>query len=127
MIGFLYLTVNQVITMHDAVLEASGGSRGIRDAGLLESALDAPKAAMFGMEMYRTGHEKSAVLLFHLIKNHPFNDGNKRTAFMSWVAFCEMNRLNMASFEKPMVESLCVSVAEGIVNKEQLLELFRKI
>lgn len=62
--------------------------------GLLESALDAPKAAMFGMEMYKTVHEKSAVLLFHIIKNHPFNDGNKRTGFMSCLAFCEMNKLN---------------------------------
>jgi len=127
MISFFYLTPDQVITLHDAVLLESGGLRGIRDRGLLESALDAPKAAMFGLEMYKTGHEKSAVLLFHLVKNHPFNDGNKRTAFLSWVAFCEMNRLNVASFEKPIVEGLCVSIAEGIVSKEHLLELFKKI
>lgn len=127
MIGYFYLSIDQVIALHDSILDNSGGLRGIRDIGLLESALDAPKVAMFGMEMYKTGHEKSAVLLYHIIKNHPFNDGNKRTAFMSWIAFCEINHLNMESFEKPMVESLCVSIAEGIISKENLLELFRKL
>lgn len=127
MIDPIYLTIDQVIALHDAVLVASGGLRGIRDTGLLESALDAPRAAMFGMEMYRTVKEKSAVLLFHLIKNHPFNDGNKRTAFVSWIVFCEANKIKLSIEFKILVEALCVTIAEGTISKDELIKLMLKM
>lgn len=76
-----YLSVEQVIFLHDSIIAEFGGLKGIRDIGLLESALNTPQVTLWGQEMYRTLSEKGAVYVYHLIKNHPFNDGNKRTAY----------------------------------------------
>ncbi len=67
-----YLTIEQVIELHDEVLKRYGGLPGIRDKNLLWSAIDAPKAAMFDQEMYPSVYEKAAAYLYHLVCNHPF-------------------------------------------------------
>lgn len=72
-----YLTIEQVIELHDDLLKRYGGLPGIRDKNLLWAAIDAPKAAMFGQEMYPSVYEKAAAYLYHLVCNHPFNDANK--------------------------------------------------
>jgi len=74
-----YLSVEQVLAAHTELIKCYGGSQGVRNRGLLESAVFRPQASAFGQEAYPTLFEKCAVLGYSLIQNHPFLDGNKRT------------------------------------------------
>ncbi|MCE5317303.1 MAG: type II toxin-antitoxin system death-on-curing family toxin [Parachlamydia sp.] len=120
-----YLTVEQVIVLHDSILAEFGGLAGIRDRGLLESALDAPQVNIYGQEMYRTLSEKGAVYVYHLIKNHPFQDGNKRTAYASLALFYEINGLVIKEHERNKIEEICLLVANGAMSKEDLITEFK--
>lgn len=120
-----YLTVEQVIELHDSILAAFGGLAGIRDRGLLESALEAPQVNLYGQEMYQTLSEKGAVYVYHLIKNHPFQDGNKRTAYASLALFYEFNGLVIKEHERNKIEEICLHVAEGRLSKEGLIAEFK--
>lgn len=86
-----YLSVAQVLAIHDQAINRYGGSPGLRDLGLLESALGRPQASMFGEDAYPDLFEKAAALLHSLLKNHPFVDGNKRTALSSCAIFLHLN------------------------------------
>ncbi len=87
-----YLTVKQVIEIHDNILQCFGGLSGIRDRNLLESAIENPKTCVFGQEMYPTVFDKAAAYLFSISRNHPFLDGNKRTAASTCLIFLRINR-----------------------------------
>lgn len=78
-----YLTPQQVLFIHDQVVKLSGGSHGTRDISLVESAVYRPQATFDGKDLYKTVFLKAAALLQSLLKNHPFIDGNKRTALAS--------------------------------------------
>src|SRR5688572_20333207 len=78
-----YLSPQQVLAIHDQMIKRFGGSSGIRDVGLLESAVARPKATFDGNDLYPSIFQKAAALLQSLLKNHPFVDGNKRTALTS--------------------------------------------
>lgn len=114
-----YLTVNEVIQMHDKMISLEGGLLGIRDYNSLCSAVDAPRAALFGMEMYPTIEEKAAVYIYHITCNHAFNDANKRTAFIAAITFLNLNKVTPA-FDYDDLEALVVEVAKGNVSKEQI-------
>jgi death-on-curing protein len=75
-----YVTLEEILRLHFQVIEDFGGSHGVRDEGRLKSVTQAPKQAVFGVEQYPSLHEKAAVYLRNIIGDHPFNDGNKRTA-----------------------------------------------
>jgi death on curing protein len=77
------LSPKQVLLIHDELIESYGGSHGIRDENLLESAIYQPFASYGGIDLYPTIFDKSAALLRSMINNHPFVDGNKRTAIAS--------------------------------------------
>ena len=119
-----YLTVNQVISFHDDLLNIFGGLPGIRDNNLLISALQAPKASFDGKEMYPSIYEKAAVYLYHIAKNHPFNDGNKRTAYVAVLAFLRANRTTI-KFKATELEQLVVDVANGSISKDRLSQFFQ--
>jgi death-on-curing protein len=74
------LTLAEVVELHELVLQATRGAPGLRDLGGLESALAQPKATFEGRDLHQTLIEKAAALCFSLVQNHPFVDGNKRTA-----------------------------------------------
>jgi death-on-curing protein len=122
-----YLSAEQVIQIHDAVLKETGGLPGLRDLNLLESAIMAPQVVVFGLEMYERLCEKAAIYLFHLIKNHPFNDGNKRTAFQTVCVFYELNGCKVSEEDAKSMEHLCVAVAAGAIDKNDLLSIYRKL
>jgi death on curing protein len=86
-----YLSPTDVLFIHSAVIDESGGSHGIRDLGLLESAVLQMKQTFGGEELYSSLEEKAAVLLHSLLKNHPFVDGNKRTAVTALGVFMRLN------------------------------------
>jgi death-on-curing protein len=75
----LFLSFDQVVKLHDRLVNDHGGLRGIRDEGLLISALETPRAKMFGQDLYPTIYDKGAAYLFHIVQNRPFLDGNRRT------------------------------------------------
>ena len=120
----IYLSMNQIIEVHDDILATTGGLPGVRDLYVLESAAFAPQVSLFGVDMYFTIAEKAAVYLYHLVKNHPFNDGNKRTAVACTLIFMELNGMSLP--DEYDLEGVTISVADGMLSKEQLIKLFMK-
>lgn len=114
-----FFTVEQVIEIHDAFLEDHGGLQGIRDKGLLISAVEMPRASMFGEYLHKTIYDKAAVYLFHIVQNHPFNDGNKRTGALTTILFLEENEIKIA-FSDHDYEEFVVNVAQGQKNKGEI-------
>lgn len=114
-----FFTVEQIIELHDAFLEDHGGLPGIRDKGLLISAVEMPRASMFGEYLHKTIYDKAAAYLFHIVQNHPFNDGNKRTGALTTILFLEENGVKIAFSDKGY-EEFVVSVAQGQKNKERI-------
>lgn len=105
------------------MLQRFGGLPGIRDKNLLHSAIEAPKAAFGGKDMYPSIFDKAAAYLYHLAKNHPFNDANKRTAYVSALVFLKANHMSI-SFKKETLEQLVIGVAEGKIEKSELAYFF---
>lgn len=101
----IYLTIAEVITLHERVVRATGGLLGVRDQGLLESAVMRPQTGY-----YADAIEEAAALLESLVQNHPFHDGNKRTAFIVTDSFLKANgfmiRVEGAKAEKFFLENL---------------------
>jgi death-on-curing protein len=114
-----YPAHEQVLEIDNAMIEQFGGLPGIRDKNLLASALEAPKATFSGFDLYPSIFEKAAVYLYHLTRNHPFIDGNKRTAYFVTLLFLEANHVDIPC-KKTDLEKIVVSTAEGKLSKEQL-------
>lgn len=117
-----YLTLEEVLEMHDAFIEKFGGLKGIRDVNLLLSAIETPKAAMFGEDLYPSVYDKAAAYLFHIVQNHPFNDANKRTGFGATYLFLQANRTPILLSDEAF-ENLVIEVAKGKVTKEEIARL----
>ncbi len=86
-----YLELDEVLRVHERVIHQYGGSPEMRDLGLLESALATPRQTMFGEDLYPAVVSKAAILIYLLIKNHPFVDGNKRTGLLCLIRFLAVN------------------------------------
>jgi death-on-curing protein len=93
------LTVELVLELHRLSLEQFGGMEGIRDVGLLESAVNAPFSGIGDMDFYPDGIDKAAVLVRGLVQNHPFFDGNKRTGYFALRYFLETNGYTITATE----------------------------
>lgn len=119
-----YLPVEMVILYHDKLVDGYGGLKGIRDMGLLLSALEMPKAAMFEVDLHPTLFDKAAAYLFHIVANHPFNDGNKRTGGFCAAVFLDINRMS-TNFSDKDYENLILGVAKGKVKKEEITIFFQ--
>jgi death-on-curing protein len=92
-----YLTVEEMLLLHARLIQRTGGSGDVRDMGLLESALARPQATFGGEDLYPGLWDKAAALMHSLIKNHPFVDGNKRTALTATGLFLELNGYTMTA------------------------------
>lgn len=86
-----YLTAEQVLFIHARLIDETGGSHGVRDLGMLESAVARPQATFDGKELHRGLFRKAAALMQALIQNHPFIDGNKRTGSVAAGLFLQLN------------------------------------
>ena len=112
----LFLDVDDVIELHAAQLEIYGGSDGLRDRGLLESAVAQPQAS-FGGEFVHDGlFAMAAAYLFHIVSNHPFVDGNKRAGLLSAVVFLDVSGISISHPSDALYE-LTMGVAEGRIEK----------
>lgn len=120
-----YLTLGEVVVLHRAILELSGGASGIRDLGALESALAQPRATFGGSDLHSSLHAKAAALGFSLALNHPFLDGNKRVAHAAMEAFLMLNGSEIiATIDEQ--ERLMLDLAAELITREQLAEWLEK-
>jgi death-on-curing protein len=115
----IYLTLEDVLEIHRQVIAETGGATGIRDVGLLDSAIHRPQASFAGIDLYPGLAEKAAALMHSLILNHPFLDGNKRTAFTAADVFLRLNGQNFAASEDELFEFV-TAVADGQMSFEQI-------
>ena len=121
-----------VATIHSDLLQRYGGRPGLRDPGLLDSALAQPKMTVGGKFVHKTLFDKAAAYGFHVCKNHPFVDGNKRVAFVLMDIFLQKNGRDIVANEEEAY-SMTMSLASGKLSKAQLskwlkehsLKLFR--
>lgn len=104
------LTLEQLLQLHALVVQATGGSMGLRDLGRLETALATQTQNVFGEELYKNNLEKAAALIRAIISDHPFVDGNKRTGMLAGLTFLKLNRVEI-TFEEGEIEDFAVSVA----------------
>lgn len=86
-----FLTLEHIIQLHILVLQQTGGGDGLRDLGRLESVIASQTQEVFGGELYKGAHEKAAALARGIVADHPFVDGNKRTALLSAIVFLDIN------------------------------------
>jgi death-on-curing protein len=107
-----YLTPEQVLFIHARLIAETGGEHGIRDLGLLQSAVSRPQAVLEGNELYPDIYHKAAALLESLVNNHPFVDGNKRTGITAAAMFLKTNGSSLTASNQ-QVESFVLSVASG--------------
>lgn len=112
---------DKVLLLHQIIGEATGGAVGIRDEGLLESALEGIYAGFDGKEFYPTKQEKGARLGYTLISNHAFVDGNERIGIYVMLTFLEMNGIRISCTDRELVD-IGLSVADGSMKYEELLE-----
>lgn len=118
------LSLAEILYLHEAILADTRGAAGIRDLGALESAVAQPLASFGGRDLYPSLEEKAAALCFSLVSNHPFLDGNKRTAHASMEAFLMLNGHHIhASIDDQ--EQLMLGLAGGSVSREQLVSWLR--
>lgn len=114
-----YLSLAQVVDLHRRILAATGAASGIRDVGMLESALAQPKAGFAGQDLHRTLAEKAAALCFSLTQNHPFVDGNKRVAHAAMETLLVLNGFELeASVDEH--ERLMLRLASSEMTRDEL-------
>jgi death-on-curing protein len=115
------LTLMEVLELHRRVIEQSGGASGIRDLGLLESAIAQPRMTFDGEDLYPGLLEKAAALGFSIIMNHPFLDGNKRTGHAATETFLVLHGLEInASIDEQ--ERVVLAIAAGELRREAFAE-----
>ena len=119
------LSKEKVLLLHQLIAEETGGSIGVRDEGLLESALGNAYATFGGEELYKTKEEKAASLGFSLISNHAFVDGNKRIGVYVMLTFLEAEGIKMICSNADVVE-LGLSVASGNMKYDDILNWIKK-
>lgn len=119
-----FLTLDDVLESHREQIETHGGTDGLRDLGLLESALTQPAAMFDGQYLHVDIFEMTAAYLFHLVQNHPFVDGNKRIGLEAALLFLEINGYSMEADDEELIE-LVLSTAQGKSLKETIAMFFR--
>lgn len=119
------LTKRQVLMLHASLIAESGGCDGIRDEGLLDSAINSPLQSFAGEDLYPTVLEKAARLGFGLIRNHPFIDGNKRIGTHAMLVFLAVNGITL-SYEDDDLIRIILSVAAGELDDTGLLNWLQR-
>jgi death-on-curing protein len=120
----LFLTVDDIIESHQNQIDTYGGSYGIRDIGLLESAIGQPEASFGGEYLHADIFEMAAAYIYHLVMNHPFVDGNKRVGLEAALIFLEINNENLNASDEELVD-LVLKTTAGQVGKREIAEFFR--
>lgn len=120
----LFLDIDRVLRTHRSLIERYGGVEGVRDVGLLHSAIAMPQASFGGEFLHKDLFEMAAAYLYHIVQDHPFLEGNKRTGAATAIIFLAMNQIEPDADEDGLV-ALTLAVAEGKAGKQQIADFFR--
>lgn len=121
----VFLSLAEVLEIHRDQIERYGGHAGLRDLGLLQSALAMPAAALGGRYLHGDLVEMAAAYLFHIVQNHPFIDGNKRTGMVAAIVFLSLNGIELRA-DETQLEQLVIDVAKGKAGKSSVADFLRK-
>ena len=121
----LFLTLAEVIDIHSNQIRLYGGLPRIRDINLLSSAIAMPHASFHGEYLHNDIYEMAAAYAFHIGKNHPFIDGNKRTALVSALVFLELNGISISDAGK--LYDAMLDLSTGKLNKSEFASILRKL
>lgn len=121
-----FITLDEVLVIHDRMLQIGGGRAGVHDFTLLHSAIERPKAQFGGKYLYSSIWEMAGALLQSMVKNHPFDDGNKRTAYFSTMRFLDLNGYSLEPEEREAIKFM-VRVDVKNLTLEQISSWLRKI
>ena len=119
----LFHSLDDVLIIHQDPLDEDGGIGGIHNIGLLESAISQPRQQFGGAFLHGTMGAKAAAYLFHIVQNHPFNDGNKRCGTMAALVFLDLNGVGHGINPRTL-ESVTMSVASSTMSKGELIAWF---
>lgn len=115
------LTKRQILLLHDQLVAETGGTSGLRDEGMLDSALNAPFQSFGGVDIYPSLQQKAARLCFGLVKNHPFVDGNKRIGAHTMLVFLALNGIEL-QYSQTELSDIILQLAAGEIELPALLE-----
>jgi death-on-curing protein len=122
----LHLTIEIVLEIHHEAITQFGGSDGLRDRALLESAIAAPQATFGGVSPFEDTVDAAAAYLYYLCSNHPFIDGNKRVALGSCLVFLQLNGFTPAP-DSEQWENLTLAVAAGALGRDEVTATLRTL
>lgn len=122
----LFLVLAEVVAVHTDQIQRDGGHTGVRDFGLLESALAQPEASCAGEWLHQDLYGMAAAYAYHLCQNQPFVDGNKRTALACALVFLELNRVTLVD-PKGVLRGAMLRIASSKMGKQELRALFQKL
>jgi len=115
-VSFLFLTLDEILVVHEEQIRLFGGTTGIRDPGLLLSAMGNVEATFEGVFLHETIFEMAAAYLYGICRNHPFVDGNKRTALSAALTFLDTHQIEVHAAGNELYD-LVIGVAEGRISK----------
>jgi len=121
-----FLDLSDVLELHERQVEAFGGALGLRDQGLLESAVAMPQAAFGGRFVHEGLFAMAAAYAFHIAENQPFLDGNKRTGLGAALVFLRLNGFRIAGQGEELFEAM-IAIAERRLDKAGLVELLERL
>jgi len=114
------LSREQILMLHHQLIERYGGSHGIRDEGMLDSALSAPFQSFGETDLYPTTQEKAVRLAYGLVMNHPFHDGNKRIGALAMLTMLDLNHISLKTNSAELTE-VFLQLASGVLKEKDLL------
>ena len=119
-----FLSMEDVLALHANQVDLYGGEYGVRDSELLDSAVAQPRATFGGNFLHEFPFEMAAAYLYHIVQNHPFFDGNKRTGAVAALVFLDFNGIEIDA-PKGLLYDITMSVATGQAGKPEIAEFFR--
>lgn len=120
-----FLSLAHLLRIHQESIDTYGGSPGLRDRGLLESAIGQPRAQLAGQYLHEDLPAMAAAYLYHIVSNHPFVDGNKRTGAMAAYVFLEINDFEMTATQSELADFV-LRIADGSASKEEAIQFMRR-
>jgi death-on-curing protein len=120
-----FLTLNEILIIHENQLKLYGGGKGLRNMGYLQSALAMPSSGLGGEYFHKDLFEMGAAYLFHIVLNHPFVDGNKRVGLVAAYVFLRLNGI-VVTADNEAVEKLTLDTAQGKMEKPAIAAFFKK-
>jgi death-on-curing protein len=121
-----FLTLAEVIDIHRDQIQRYGGGNGLRDINLLSSAIGMPRSSFSGKFLHPALFDMAAAYAFHISQNHPFIDGNKRTALASALIFLEMNGVTIADPSQKLYRAM-IALAKGTAGKADIAKLLQSL